>query len=264
MPNLSTEILARLPLSLPEYDEQRKIAALLTTWGRAIDATECLIAAKQQRRKWLMQQLLTGKRRFGGFSERWRTVHLREIVEPVSRRVPKPAGPYGALGIRSHCKGTFSRVVDKPEAVVMEELYVARADDLIVNITFAWEGAIAIVPAEHDGLLVSHRFPTFRAKPDRVYLDYLRYLVRQQRFIFLLGLISPGGAGRNRVLSKRDFLELRVSLPSLAEQEKIARILRMADAETSCLTEIFEALREQKKGLMQQLLTGKRRVKREA
>jgi type I restriction enzyme S subunit len=151
-------------------------------------------------------------------------------------------------------------VVAQPDTVAMEELYVARADDLIVNITFAWEGAIAIVPAEHDGHLVSHRFPTFRAKPDRVHLDYLRYLVRQQRFIFLLGLISPGGAGRNRVLSKRDFLELRVPLPSLAEQEMIARVLRLGDTELSHLKQLLEALRKQKKGLMQQLLTGKRRL----
>ncbi len=190
----------------------------------------------------------------------WQAVKLREIITPVSRPVPKPTAPYTALGIRSHCKGTFSRLVAEPDKVAMEELYVARADDLIVNITFAWEGAIAIVPPEHDGYFVSHRFPTFSAKPDRVHLDYLRYLVTQQRFIFLLGLISPGGAGRNRVLSKRDFLELRVLLPSLPEQEKIARILRLADAEISCLTELLEALREHKRGLMQQLLTGKKRV----
>ncbi len=190
----------------------------------------------------------------------WQAVKLKDIITPVSRPVPKPTGPYAALGIRSHCKGTFSRVVAQPDRVAMDELFVARADDLIVNITFAWEGAIAIVPPQHDGHLVSHRFPTFRAKPDRVHLDYLRYLVAQQRFIFSLGLISPGGAGRNRVLSKRDFLELRVHLPSLEEQEKIARVLRLADAELSRLTELLEALREQKKGLMQQLLTGKKRL----
>jgi type I restriction enzyme S subunit len=260
-PLISQGPIYALEVSLPPPNEQRVIVSILDRWERLIGLIEGLIAAKKQFRKWLMQQLLTGKRRLPGFSDQWRTVHVREIIEPVSRRVPKPPRAYTALGIRSHCKGTFSRVVAQPDTVAMNELYVARADDLIVNITFAWEGAIAIVPAEHDGHLVSHRFPTFRAKPDRVHLDYLRYLVRQQRFIFLLGLISPGGAGRNRVLNKRDFLELRVSLPTLPEQEKIASVLRLADAEIARLTELLEALREQKKGLMQQLLTGKRRVK---
>ncbi len=259
--HLGVDRFSSLTVAIPPRDEQERIADTLESWDRSVDLAENLIVTKQQRRKWLMQQLLTGERRFPGFNDKWQTVHLREIIEPVSRRVPKPPGPYRALGIRSHCKGTFSRLVEEPDTVAMDELYVVRADDLIVNITFAWEGAIAIVPLEHDGYYVSHRFPTFRANPDRVHLDYLRYLVTQRRFIFLLGLISPGGAGRNRVLSKRDFLELRVSLPALEEQEKIARVLRLADTELSHLTDLLAALREQKNGLMQRLLTGRIRLR---
>jgi len=190
----------------------------------------------------------------------WLKRLFADFLTPIAREREKPTVPYTGLGIRSHGRGTFRKELEQPEKTSMEHLYEVDCNDLIVNITFAWEGAIAIVPAEHNGHLVSHRFPTFRAKPDRVHLDYLRYLVMQQRFIFSLGLISPGGAGRNRVLSKQDFLELRVHLPGLPEQEKIARVLSLADGEISRLTELLQALRQQTKGLMQQLLTGNKRV----
>ena len=143
----------------------------------------------------------------------------------------------------------------------MDELFVAKADDLIVNITFAWEGAIAFVPEAHDGNLVSHRFPTYRLKESVVDPEFMRYVVVQPRFRFNLVLISPGGAGRNRVMSKRDFLGIEVAVPCLEEQKKIGRMLKLADEEMVLLSHQLDALREQKKGLMQQLLTGKIRVK---
>ena len=62
---------------------------------------------------------------------------LGELIEPVQMPIPKPVDPYNALGIRSHCKGTFGRSVDDPSKVEMDELFVVRAGDLIVNITFA-------------------------------------------------------------------------------------------------------------------------------
>jgi len=76
-----------------------------------------------------------------------------------------------------------------------------------------------------------------------------------------LDLISPGGAGRNRVLSKKDFLKLEVKIPSVEEQTAIAQVLQAADKEIQVLKTKAEKLREQKKGLMQVLLTGKKRLK---
>jgi type I restriction enzyme, S subunit len=76
-----------------------------------------------------------------------------------------------------------------------------------------------------------------------------------------LGLVSPGGAGRNRVLSKGDFLRIKVELPSLEEQQRIAGVLETCDREIELLEKQLAALREQKRGLMQKLLTGEVRVK---
>ena len=261
MKNLSKEALLSIKVDCPPKTEQDYIVNILSKWDKIIDLTKRVIAAKQERRTWLMQQLLTGKHRAPGFSKKWGTKRMKDLVEPILRPVPKPTEAYKALGIRSHCKGTFERLVSDPNTVDMDELFIAQKGDLIVNITFAWEGAIAFVPEEHDGNLVSHRFPTYKLKENEVDADFLRYAVIQPRFLFTLVLISPGGAGRNRVMSKRDFLDIELSMPCLEEQRKIGKILKLADEEITLLSKQLNALREQKKGLMQQLLTGKVRVK---
>lgn len=142
----------------------------------------------------------------------------------------------------------------------MEELYEVKEDDLIVNITFAWEQAIAIVSKEDDGGLVSHRFPTYIFKKEKAIPEFFRHFILQPRFKYLLELISPGGAGRNRVMSKKDFLKLEVKIPSVEEQKAIAEVLDTANLELKLYEEKLRLLQEQKKGLLQQLLTGKTRV----
>jgi type I restriction enzyme S subunit len=143
----------------------------------------------------------------------------------------------------------------------MDTLYIAREGDLIVNITFAWEGAIALVPLEHDGRLVSHRFPTYVPVAQSVDARYLRHALRMPRFTYLLGLVSPGGAGRNRVLNKNDFLDLEVPSPELRKQEIVALALDAAENAIAKASEYRDALTLQKRGLMQKLLTGEWRVK---
>lgn len=91
----------------------------------------------------------------------WKTGKLSDILYNEQRAIPKPQNPYWRLGLRSHAKGTFHELVENPEEVDMDELYVVKKNDLIVNITFAWEHAIALASDDDDGLLVSHRFPTY-------------------------------------------------------------------------------------------------------
>jgi type I restriction enzyme S subunit len=78
---------------------------------------------------------------------------------------------------------------------------------------------------------------------------------------FMLQMISPGGAGRNRVMSKSDFIKLEFLLPDYKEQTAISQVLQAAEKEISLLKTKAEKLRVQKKGLMQQLLTGRVRLK---
>lgn len=254
--------LGNIKFSLPPLPEQKAIAHVLGLMDTAINKNNQLIAKKELRKKWLMQNLLTGKKRSNGYENlKWKTKLLKEILIPISRPVSKPTVSFLALGIRSHGKGTFLKYDFEPTKIEMDTLFVVRENDLIVNITFAWEGAIAIVKKEDDGALVSHRFPTFTFNPETGIVDYFRHFILQPRFKYLLGLISPGGAGRNRVLDKKDFLKLEVKVPSIEEQTAIAKVLQAADKEIQLLKTKTEKLKEQKKGLMQILLTGKKRLK---
>ena len=115
----------------------------------------------------------------------------------------------------------------KTPKVVTQGPFLTEQSEVIVNITFAWEGAIAVVRPEDEGCLVSHRFPTYAVDPSKADIDFVRHLVTMPHFIFQLGYISPGGAGRNRVMSKTDFLKLKVRLPQLREQKRIGKILQL-------------------------------------
>lgn len=253
--------LEKLPIQIAPLPEQKAIAQVLSTADAAIHTTEKLIAQKKLRKKWLMQQLLTGKKRLKGFENtKWKIQPLENFINPIVREVAKPDVPYLGIGLRSHGKGTFLKHDEQPEKNSMDKFYVVRPNDLIVNITFAWEQAIAIVRPEDDGALASHRFPTYTFIEGKGHADFFRFYILQPRMKFMLEMISPGGAGRNRVMSKSDFIKLEFLLPECKEQTAIAQVLQAADKEISLLKAKAEKLREQKKGLMQQLLTGKKRL----
>jgi type I restriction enzyme S subunit len=259
---VSKSAFEKIKVELPPYAEQKKIAEILSAWDDAIENTSALIIAKVQLKKGLIQQLLTGKKRFPEFAgQQWRRMKISDFTTQAIRVHPKPERAFLALGIRSHGKGTFLKPDFDPAKIEMTELYEVRENDLIVNITFAWEGAIAIAGAKDNGALVSHRFPTYEFNTQRAIPEYFRHVIVQKCFVEKLGLISPGGAGRNRVLSKKDFGKLEVLMPSVEEQRRIAAVLNACGKEIELLIKQRDALKAQKRGLMQQLLTGKKRVK---
>jgi type I restriction enzyme S subunit len=185
---------------------------------------------------------------------------LSDFLQETARPVPKPKAPYRRLGLRNRGQGTFLTIAD-PEKIEMDTLYEVVPNELIVNITFAWEGAITLTSDADRGALVSHRFPTFRFDERKVLPSFFRYVTRTPRFVYHLGLVSPGGAGRNRVMSKRDFQDIAVPIPSIAEQYEISSCLNTLEGEVVLLKGLLDQFMKQKRGLMQQLLTGKIRVK---
>lgn len=236
MKNISQGDLTTLPIALPPLAEQQKIADILSTGDRAIDTQRKLITALTQRKKALAQQLLTGKTRLPGFEEPWEEVKLSELLKFEPRETPKPQEPFLSAGLRSHGKGVFLKPDFEPASIALESLFMIREGDLMVNITFAWEGAIAIVPPKADKALTSHRFLTY-TYPESLVRGYLEALIKSKRFVFECILASPGGAGRNRVLKKTDFLKIKIPLPPLDEQIAIAKVLTTADRELALHTQ---------------------------
>lgn len=143
--------------------------------------------------------------------------------------VPKPETSYIRLGIRSHAKGTFHELVPAGKGLEVDTMYKVLANHLIVNITFAWEMAIALTDKNDEGKLVSHRFPQFKFK-DRFYPLFFKYDILNKRFQHEVVIASPGGAGRNRVLKKNEFLAIKRYIPkNICEQQKIAQTFFVLD-----------------------------------
>jgi len=195
------------------------------------------------------------KTKFGYVPNEWRIDNFSKVIKPIVREVEKPNEPYWRLGLRSHGKGTFHEFIEDPNSVSMDKLYIVKEDDLIVNITFAWEHAIALAAKKDENKLVSHRFPTYQFTNNNVPLFY-KYYVLQPRFKYELENISPGGAGRNRVMSKTDFLKIDVLIPSSKEQTKIAQILTTWDEVIVKQEKLIKEKEQLKKGLIQKLLSG--------
>lgn len=166
--------------------------------------------------------------RFEGFEDDWEKKPLSAIVIPYSDPVEVPHNGYERLGIRSHGKGVFHEYVEAGKEITTAQLHRVAAHNFIVNITFAWEHAVAVTSDEDAGKLVSHRFPQF-SMADGIYDQFLKYMILDARFHHHLLLSSPGGAGRNRVLKIPEMLEYEMRIPDIEEQEQIAGYLNSLD-----------------------------------
>lgn len=260
---LNKSNLEKLIIPIPPKNEQQEIAKILSVQNESIRIKENILIEKKKQKNYLMQSLLNPKssnfKRLKGFDDEWKTVRISEVMKNVVRGVAKPSEGYWRLGLRSHGKGTFHQFVDDPSKVSMDTLYKVKKNDFIVNITFAWEHAVAVADDCDEGKLVSHRFPTYEFIYGNVPEFFKQYILRK-RFKKQLQDISPGGAGRNRVMSKKDFLNLYILIPGADEQLRIADILFNADKEIEFLEQELEQEKHKKKALMQKLLTGKVRV----
>ena len=132
------------------------------------------------------------------------------------------------LDFHHQLKGTFHSFVEPGKELDTAKMYRVAADKFILNITFAWEHAVAITDNNDAGKLVSHRFPQFSFNP-KLKPHFFKYLMLDKKFREHLELSSPGGAGRNRVLKISDMLKYEIKLPSIEEQIKIGEYFDSLD-----------------------------------
>lgn len=267
--------LKNIVIPIPPLPEQQKIAVILSAWDVAIDKTSKIILELRKRKNGLATELLSGRKRFiangdniliknKGFviPQNWRLIPLLKLVKPIKNSViPEKSALYKQIGIRSHAKGIFYKEEVSGLSLGNKSVFKIEPDCFIVNIVFAWEHAIAKTTVNEVGMIASHRFPMYKPIKGELNLDYLLHFFKSKKGKDLLGLASPGGAGRNKTLGQSEFLKLQIPVPNIEEQIKIATCLDMVDEEIVLYQKKLAELQLQKKGLMQQLLTGKVRVK---
>lgn len=158
----------------------------------------------------------------------WEQRKLGEMADRYKELVPTPRDGYVRMGVRSHAKGTFLTEVEPGQQIEEQELSKVKADNLVVNIVFAWEHAVAITSVDDAKALVSHRFPQFSFHDD-MEPGFFRYAILDEAFRWHLWLASPSGAGRNKTLNVGTMLEYEFSVPKKAEQAKIAAFFDRLD-----------------------------------
>lgn len=191
----------------------------------------------------------------------WDVYILEDCLSRVERPVEvNPNQLYTQIGIRSHGKGLFYKEPVTGSVLGNKAVFWIEPDCFIVNIVFAWEQAVGKTTQSEVGMIGSHRFPMYRPVNDRVDVDYLIYYFLTKRGTDILEAASPGGAGRNKTLGQDRFLKSKVILPPIEEQHKIAAILITQDKVIELKEKRLAEKQRQKKYLMQQLLTGKKRL----
>lgn len=194
--------------------------------------------------------------RFPIFDKEWEETRIENLLLRVAQPVElKPENDYREIGIRSHGRGIFHKPAVKGKSLGTKRVFYVESPAFILNIVFAWEHAIALTGEGERGFIASHRFPMFVPKKGKADLDFVRFFFLRDWGKHLLGLASPGGAGRNRTLGQKEFLNLKVIFPGLEEQTKIAKFLRLVDTKLKKLTIKRRLLQKYKRGLVQQFLS---------
>lgn len=201
------------------------------------------------------------KTKYGILPADWTVYILGDCLSRIEKPVKvNPNEWYTQIGIRSHGKGLFYKEPVTGAELGNKAVYWVQPNCFVLNIVFAWEQAIGKTSQAEAGMIGSHRFPMYRPINDKIDIDYLIAYLLTKRGTDILEMASPGGAGRNRTLGQEHFLKSKVVFPSVVEQQKIAAILTTQDKVIELKENRLAEKLRQKMYLMQQLLTGKKRL----
>ena len=218
----------------PSLPEQKAIGASLTELDNLITLHQRKYDQLAVLKKALLDKMFprdgafVPEIRFVGFTDPWEQRKLGDITDRYKELVPTPRDGYTRMGVRSHAKGTFLAEVEPGQQIEEQELSKVRANNLVVNIVFAWEHAVAITSEADAKALVSHRFPQFSFHDD-MEPGFFRYATLDEDFRRHLWLASPSGAGRNKTLNIGTMLEYEFIVPSRREQTEIAKFFDRLD-----------------------------------
>ena len=258
---VQTASLANYSIAVPPAAEQQKIAAILTTQDKVIELKEKRLAEKLRQKKYLMQQLLTGRKRLTGFNLAWKKTKLKNILH--ERKTYSPKGleyPHVTLST----EGIFPKSdrYDRDHLVKDEykEYKITHKGDICYNPANLKFGVIC--ENTFGDAIFSPIYVTFEVNQN-VCKEYLANYLMRWDFINAVRKYEEGTVYERMAVKPEDFLKFEILLPHIAEQSAIAQVLSTADREISLLRQDIEQEKQKKKALMQLLLTGIVRVCKE-
>ncbi len=269
--NLSATQIREISVLIPPLPEQQKIAKILTTWDKAISTTERLVDNSTQQKKALMQQLLTGKNRLldesgKKFEGEWEEYKLGEITDFIRDGTHGTHKRYeSGVPMLSAKNITKQNTVDFDDAPYISEedynkihaRYTIKSGDILLTVVGTL-GRVALVPEDLAEKFTLQRSVAIIRVAKGICNQFLMQLFSSSDFTHLLHRKSNSTAQAGVYLGELG--KLKILLPSFEEQQKIATVLTNADKEIELLEQQLADLQQEKKALMQVLLTGKVRV----
>lgn len=254
---ITLEKIRSFDIIIPTIPEQRRIAAILSTWDEAITKTQQLIIQLQQRNKGLMQQLLTAK---GSWKEYRIGDLLKEVKRPVSWNEEEL---YYLISVRRRSGGAFFRESLYGKQILTKQLFTAEEGDFLISKMQIIHGASAVVPKELAGMKISGSYIAIHTKDGKLMdIDFFNWLSKTRWFYRMTYVSSYGVHIEKMTFDYDDFKRRKIMLPPTVEEQKsIVELLQTATDEVNLLEQKLVAIQKQKKGLMQKLLTGEVRVK---
>lgn len=255
-PKLNKDICKKIPVLMPPLSEQRKIAQILELWDKAIAKQSQLIEKLELRKKGLMQQLLNGKRRLPGFYGEWEKVTAGSLFVNSSVR-SNNSEPLLSV---TQDKGVIPRDMLKTRVTMptgnLSSFKLVNIGNFVISLR-SFEGGLEY--SKYRGL-VSPAYTVLERKTD---INDIFYKVYFKSYDFIQRLaIAVIGIRDGKQINYSDFCYIKIPFPSLQEQKAIANIFLMCDQEIILAKQKLTKFQQQKKGLIQNLLTGKKRVKK--
>lgn len=260
-PGINAMEYSSLQIPIPPLNEQRKIVEILSTWDKAIDKQTQLIEKLELRKKGLMQQLLTGKKRLPGFTGEWKKIAIKYFATEVSlkNRLNEnwevlSCTKYDGLvsSLQYFGRQVFSK--DVTQYKIVPQYSFAYATNHIEEGSIGYQGI-------YKNALISPMYTVFKTDANLINDVFLYKLLKSHHAMYLYHAMMEGSIDRRGGLRWDNFSKIKFVVPSLQEQTAIANILSSCDEEIRLAQDKLAAMKEQKKGLMQVLLTGKKRVK---
>lgn len=265
IPQLTGEQIATYKILVPPLSQQEKMENYINLWDTAIEKQSELIEKLKLRKRALMQQLLTGKKRLPGFSGEWKCIKLGEIAERVTRKNEEDNKNVVTISAQ---RGFVVQTDFFNKSVASEALdnyFLVLKDEFCYNKSYSNGypmGAIKRLTA-FDKAVVTTLYICFKLKElSNINIDFFEQYCESGIFNKELVKVANEGGRAHGLLNvtPSDFFNMHMRIPNLDEQNVIATVLVNADKEIELAHEKLAGLQSQKRGLMQQFLTGKKRI----
>ena len=265
VPHISAKQIKDFPLLLPPINEQKKIARILSTWDQAIATAEQILSKTKIQKKYLSQQLLTGKKRTPGFEQKWMTFRLEQLASRVTTKNEKKSANVVTISAQHGLirqEDYFSKTI---AASTLDDYFLLKKGQFAYNKSYSTGypmGAIKRLKSYDYGVVTTLYICFDIENKELAHPDFFEHYFDEGLLNRGLTKVANEGGRAHGLLNVKpsDFFSLKVIIPCVIEQQKIAKTLSAANNEIDTIQQKISLLKLEKEALMQALLSGKRRV----